>query len=135
MPVNTTLIITCGLIDQSPQVWFHAVSKKYNIWGFNCSNYYLIEPNKLLNITRKCLESTVGKILGKRKKKKLSCRAQKYSKDFLLESVEAQLTYFLLYTVCQITDIPAFSTTTKNPMTRKTLASRTTDSCYLQNAA
>lgn len=45
LPVNTTLISTCGLIDKCPQARIHAVSKKHNIWGFNCSYYYLIELN------------------------------------------------------------------------------------------
>lgn len=69
------------------------------------------------------------------KKIKLSLQAWKYCKDFLLELVEAQLIYFLLYTVFQVTDIPEFSTTIKDPMTHKNLDCSATDSYYLQSAA
>lgn len=61
--------------------------------------------------------------------------AWKYSKDFLLESIEAQPIYFLLYTVFQITDILVLATTIKDPMTHKKLDCNATDSYNLPSAA
>ena len=75
----------------------------------------------------------VGKTLEK--KKRLCLKPSEYSKDFLLESVEAQPVYFLLHTVLQITNILALSTTIKDPMTHKNLECSATDTYCLQSVA